>query len=257
MAFGKLPLPLRKGPRVDDPWQLLSTETSRWGLELEPDRLSRLKQFAERVVEVNTRLNLTRITEPRELVLKHFLDSLTVWRVLTGEERAGSRFLDIGSGPGFPGIPLAIALPGLRGTSLEATGKKVAFQREAIAALGVELDVIQGRAEELGRQAAHRERYDWVVARALAPLPTLAEYALPFVRVGGHFIAMKGSRAHEELQDATAAIRKLGGQLDRIESLELPDDEGERHLVVIRKVAPTPATYPRAGSVPRDRPILA
>ncbi|MEB3187454.1 MAG: 16S rRNA (guanine(527)-N(7))-methyltransferase RsmG [bacterium] len=241
---------------MDDPWNLLIESAAPWGLALGPETVDRMRRFAALLLEANATHNLTRITDPRELVIKHFLDSLSVALALPEDLRAGSRFLDLGSGPGFPGIPLAIALPGLSGVSLEATGKKVAFQQAAIAELALPLTALQGRAEELGRQPSHRERFDWAVARALAALPTLVEYALPFVRPGGVFIALKGARAGEEVEQATPAVRKLGGRLDRVVDLELPGGEGERHLVVIRKMSPTPAAYPRAGSAARERPLL-
>ncbi len=248
--------PVRKVTPVDDPWNLLLESCANRGISVDPDSIERMKRFAALLLEANAVHNLTRITDPRDLVIKHFLDSLSVCHVLTEAERAGSRFIDLGSGPGFPGIPLAIALPGLTGTSLEATGKKVAFQQSVIEALGLPLVAVQGRAEVLGRDPAFRERFDWAVARALAALPTLVEYALPFVRPGGAFIAMKGARAHDEIELAGPAIRKLGGQLDRVVDLELPDGEGDRHLIVIRKVVATPPTYPRSGGAARDRPLL-
>ena len=248
--------PFRKVSPVDDPWNLLLEACTHREIPLDPGALDRMKRFAALLLEANAVHNLTRITDPRDPVIKHFLDSLSVSRALSGSERAGSRFIDLGSGPGFPGIPLAIALPGLSGISLEATGKKVAFQQSVIEALGLPLEAVQGRAEVLGRDPVFRERFDWAVARALAALPTLVEYALPFVRVGGAFIAMKGARARDEIELAGHAIRKLGGQVDRVLDLELPDGEGERHLIVIRKVAATPPTYPRPGGAARDRPLL-
>ncbi len=169
--------------------------------------------------------------------------------------RPARRLIDVGSGAGLPGIPLKIVFPDLHLTLLETTGKKVDFLKYAITQLEFEnAQAIQSRAEDLGHDAAHRERYDVAVARAVATLSTLAEYALPFVRVGGVFIAYKGVEVTAELQSAARAIQKLGGRVREIIPVQLPGLE-PRHLIVIEKISATPEKFPRRAPLPKQKPL--
>lgn len=235
---------------------LLSEGAREFGVDLTPDQLGRFETYYRLLVEWNTRTNLTAITGEDEVRVLHFLDSLSVARVLPPERREGATLIDVGAGGGFPGVPLAIAFPGLKVTLLEATGKKVAFLQELtrVLALG-NVTTVQGRAEELARSEEHRERYDVAVARALAAMPTLAEYTLPFVRVNGLLIAMKGVDAAEETEQATGAIELLGGRVRELCPIHLPGLDAPRHLVVVDKVAPTPVRYPRRPGVPAKKPL--
>lgn len=199
----------------------------------------------------NARVNLTTITERDAVFVKHFLDSLSVAPFV----RAAHRVLDLGSGAGFPGLPLKLALPTLSMTLLEATGKKAAFLRHLIAQLDLrDISVAQARAEDAAHSPAQRAHYDVVVARAVAPLVTLLEYALPFVRQGGIFIAQKGVAVDEEIRAATYARAVLGGHVRAIAPVQLPGLE-QRHLVIVEKVAATPEQYPRRAGVPERRPL--
>lgn len=208
--------------------------------------------YYRELVTWNARVNLTAITDREGVYVKHFLDSLSVAPFV----RAARRMLDIGSGAGLPGLPLKIVLPHLNVTLLEATGKKIAFLRHIVAQLNLQdVSLLHARAEDAAHDAAQRAQYDVVVARAVASLATLCEYALPFVRQGGIFIAQKGVAVDEELHAATYAREVLGGRLREIVPVHLPGLE-PRHLVIIEKIAATPNTYPRRAGVPERRPLV-
>jgi 16S rRNA (guanine527-N7)-methyltransferase len=216
-----------------------------------------LLRYRDLLVEWNARFNLTAITDDQSILVRHLIDSLTVLRALPGTgPSTGVSLLDLGTGAGLPGIPLKIACPELDVTLMDSTGKKVLFCEAAIDALQLDrIRAVKGRAEEAAHLPLHRERYDVVVARALAPMPTLVEYLLPFTRVGGRCIAMKGSDAAQEARQAGKAIRTLGGALVRIEPVALPGMPDQRALIIINKVTPTPRIYPRQGGKPRSSPI--
>jgi 16S rRNA (guanine527-N7)-methyltransferase len=235
---------------------LLEEGAREFGVELTQAQLDRFEAYYRHLVEWNARINLTAITGHGEVRVLHFLDSLSVACALPRERLDDRKLIDVGSGAGFPGVPLAIAFPRLRVTLLEATGKKVAFLDDLVAALGLEnATTLQGRAEELGQREEYRERYDLAVARAVAGMRTLVEYALPFVRVNGIFIASKGAEAAEETEAAAGAIRRLGGELRQLVPIVLPTLDEPRGLAVIEKVALTPARYPRRAGVPSKRPL--
>ena len=224
------------------------------GLAVPEQALGRLEQHLAAVLEWNERFNLTRIRDERDAVLKHIIDSATCWQVVT--PRPGLQVLDVGSGAGFPGVVLKLLAPDVRVVLMEATQKKCRFLehvRDIIAVPGVE--VVCARAEEAGRLPAHREQYDLVVARAVAEMRTLVEYALPLVRVGGRFLAMKGPGGAAEAAGAALAIARLGGGSVTLREISLPGDAGERTLVLVEKAAPTPAPYPRAAGAPEKRPL--
>jgi 16S rRNA (guanine527-N7)-methyltransferase len=210
------------------------------------------------LVAWNERFNLTAITDWEGVLVRHFLDSLSCLKALPRTElAAGARVIDVGTGAGFPGLPLKIVCPGMRLTLLEATGKKVTFLEHIVRVLGLkEVEVIHGRAEELGRSPAHRERYDWALARAVAEMPALAECLLPLVRVGGSVLAQKGEGAAAEVHRADAAIVTLGGRVRQLAPVELRGLAETRYLVVVDKVAATPEKYPRRPGVPQKRPLV-
>lgn len=235
---------------------MMIAEARAFGLDLDPETLAKLQRYYALLIEGNRKTNLTRITDEREAVVKHFLDSLTVLSVLPREWRDQKlRFIDVGAGAGFPGIPLLIACPNWHGTLLDATGKKVAFLAESIQALGLDGLALHGRAEEVARDPAHRDRYDLAFARAVAEMSALSELCLPFVKVGGRFVAMKGLAGEAELDKARKAIRLLGGSEIAVSVLELPEDMGERRLITVSKAAPTPKAYPRRTGMPTQKPL--
>ncbi len=239
------------------------------GLCLSGEHLARFQRYYEELVEWNQRFNLTTVVGYDEVQLRHFLDSLTCLLALPGWSRevVGSELplvcqpqpwqcIDIGAGAGFPGLPLKIVCPELRLTLLEATRKKVEFLLHLTDDLGLQgVEVIWERAETLGQNPHYRERYDVVVARAVAELPVLSELCLPFCRVGGRFIAQKGVEAEKEIAVATEALDRLGGIIREVKEVSLPGQRERRALVVIEKVAPTPAGYPRRAGIPAKRPI--
>lgn len=225
------------------------------GLELTPAQVSAFQAYSDELRAWNEKFNLTAITNPQDIQIKHFLDSLSVLKVLhTGGARL--RVIDVGTGAGFPGVPLKIMCPGVQLTLVEATGKKAAFCQHLVDALKLsEVVVVNARAEEIGRKPEHREQYDWAVARAVAEMPTLAEYLLPLVKRGGRALAQKGKDAPAETYGAGKAIQTLGGELEQIVEVELPGVVEPRYLVVLKKVAATPPRYPRRPGVPAKTPL--
>jgi 16S rRNA (guanine527-N7)-methyltransferase len=227
-----------------------------YGLDLTPTQQEKFQKYFHLLVEWNERFNLTTITEYTAVQIKHFLDSLSAAPILVRAHIAGKALIDVGAGAGFPGMALAIAFPELRVTLLEATGKKVRFLDQVARELPVEnVTAIHGRAEELAHNRKHRAQYDFAVARALAPMRTLVEYTLPFVRVGGIVIAYKALDAEPETTEAEHAIKTLGGRVREIVPVKLADLDDVRRLVVIDKIAPTPPQYPRAGGLPKNKPL--
>jgi len=224
------------------------------GLQLSRPQLSALSLYERELLDWNTRFNLTAIRDPQEIHIKHFLDSLTC--LLALRDSPPDRLIDIGTGAGFPGIPLKIVYPKMQLTLVESVGKKAQFCRHVVTILDLHgVEVVQGRAEALGQDPAHREQYDWAVARAVAVLPVLSEYLLPLVRVGGRMLAMKGESGPAEAHAAESALRILGGHLRQLLPVMLPGVAEERYLVVIDKVAATPDGYPRKVGVPAKRPL--
>jgi 16S rRNA (guanine527-N7)-methyltransferase len=233
---------------------------TRLGLALTERQLAAFQVYYRELLAWNERVNLTGITAFEEVQTKHFLDSLSCLLAIPGLpdglKEVGMRAVDVGSGAGLPGLPLKIVWPGLELTLLEATGKKVAFLEHLVGRLSLEgVTVAQGRAEELAHDAAHREAYDLVLARALAEMATLAELTLPFSRLGGLVVAPKGSDVAGEVQAAAGAVGLLGGRLREVIPLDLSPLLPPRSLVVLDKVATTPAKYPRRPGLPARRPL--
>jgi 16S rRNA (guanine527-N7)-methyltransferase len=224
------------------------------GIRLSPAQLAALELYERELIDWNLRFNLTAIDEPEKIRTKHFLDSLTCLMVM--RDIAMERVIDVGTGAGFPGIPLKIVCPSMRLTLVESVGKKANFCRHVTELLGLTgVEVLQARAEEVGQMPAQREKYDWAIARAVSAMPVLAEYLLPLVRVGGRMLAMKGENAPGETHSAEHALRVLGGHLRRLVPVSLPGIADERYLVLVDKVAATPSGYPRRVGLPAKKPI--
>ena len=224
------------------------------GLILTPAQLSAFERFEQELMAWNNRINLTAIRESEEIRTKHFLNSLSCLLVL--RDPLPNRMIDVGTGAGFPGIPLKIVLPNLKITLVESVGKKADFCRHIVQILKLDqVEVLQARAEEMGLNQNHRERYDWAVARAVANMPVLAEYLLPLVRVGGAVLAQKGEAGPAEVHAADRAIKLLGGQLRKLQKINLPGIAEDRYLVVLDKCATTPPGYPRRVGLPSKKPI--
>ena len=230
------------------------------GLTLTDQQLATFQVYYQELVGWNKKFNLTAITEYNQVQVRHFVDSLSCLlampRPLSGSDGGPPRCIDVGSGAGFPGLPLKIYCPHLVWVLLEATAKKVGFLEHVVAHLGLEdVHPLWGRAEEVAHDPEHREAYDLVVARAVADLPVLAEYTLPLCRPGGRVVAQKGISAQEEAQSAAHALSLLGGRLRKVIPVELQSLAESRHLVVIDKVARTPERYPRRAGIPSKRPL--
>lgn len=222
---------------------------------LSPAQRAQFERYLDLLLTWNRRVNLTAITEPRDIYIKHFLDALVLVPLI--EMRlTPQRLIDVGSGAGFPGAPLAIARPTWQVVLLEATRKKVRFLEVLVAELGLRnVSVCWGRAEEVAHDPAHREQYDVAVARALAPLPTLLELSLPFVRPGGYLLAPKGPNPHAEVAAAGRALDVLGGTIQEIVPVQVPLLEEPRTVIVVHKQHQTPAVYPRPPGRPAKRPL--
>ena len=224
------------------------------GLQLSREQSSALAQYEQLLIDWNARINLTAIRDSRGIQTKHFLNSLSCF--LAFKDLRGEKLIDIGTGAGFPGIPLKIVFPQLEVTLVESIGKKAEFCRHIIQQLNLSgVSVLQERAEVLGQDPAHREKYDWAVARAVALLPILSEYLIPFVQVGGRALAMKGESGPAEAQSSERSIRLLGGHLRQIIPVTLPGVAEERYLIVIDKNAATPHIYPRRVGLAQKKPI--
>jgi len=239
--------------------ELLRQGLRGFGLDCDEASIAAIVRHLKLVAEWNERVNLTAVTAEREMVLKHALDSASLLSVVPLEP--GSRVLDVGTGAGFPGITLKCLVPGIDLVLLESLAKRCRFLEAAAAELlpvlgnPMGLRVVWGRAEDVGQQEEFREKFDVVVARAVAELRVLSEYCLPFCRLGGEFVAMKGPSVREELGAARRAIEILGGEVVEVREIELPEGAGSRSLVRIRKGKKTPKTYPRKAGVPAKRPL--
>ncbi len=232
----------------------LKTSAQALGLRLTGEQLDRFQRYLELLLDWNERLNLTAITEPAQVAEKHFLDSISLLAFCPLKE--GARLIDVGTGAGFPGVPVKILRPDIRLTLLDGSNKRLAFLTELCAALGLPAETVHKRAEEAGRLPAFREQFDVATARAVAPLPVLAEYCLPLVKMKGFFWAMKGPGAEEELTAAGPALALLGGERAQVHRFALPT-AGERVLLSVQKRAFTPKAYPRHGGTIVKHPLGA
>ncbi len=240
-------------PMTTPDLEKLKTGAGVFGLFLSAKQLERFGIFANALLNGNKKANLVGTADYETLLSHHLLDSLSCL-IAIPEKRL--RVLDIGSGAGLPGVPLAIARPDMSVTLLDSSVKRSSFVREIIARLSLKnAEVVCARAEDAGRDRSLREAYDCVVARAVAPLPTLVEYALPFLESGGTFVAQRGPKAAAEAKAADFAINELKGQLKAVTKVDVPLVPAERYLVVIEKIGPTPARYPRRCGVPLKRPL--
>ena len=228
---------------------------SELGISLTARQLWLFSRYEEELLEWNAKHNLTAIKDRPSIRTKHFLDSLTCIAPL--KEKPKNHIVDIGTGAGFPGIPIKIMQPNSRLTLIESVGKKINFCQHIVQVLELEnVEIIKARAEELGQSIKHRQKYDLAIARAVARLPTLVEYLLPFVRIGGLMLAQKGVSGPAEVHDAEHAIKILGGHLNRLHHVTLPGVAEERYIIIIEKVAATPVSYPRRVGTPTKNPIF-
>ena len=224
------------------------------GITLDEIQKKQFTDFYEYLVEKNKVMNLTGITEFQEVLVKHFLDSLACVKAV--DMSKVNRIMDIGTGAGFPGVPLKIAFPHLEACLLDSLKKRVNFLEETFQMLKLEnITVIHGRAEEYAKNKQYRETYDLCVSRAVSNLATLSEYCLPYVKTGGYFISYKSGTVQEEAEQAQKAVKILGGKIQDVVYFQLPDSEIQRSLVVIEKIKATPGRYPRKAGTPLKEPL--
>lgn len=231
---------------------LLLEDAQNLGISVTDEMLARFEKLAFLLVEQNKTMNLTAITDPDGIAVKHFADSISALSACDFPQ--GAKVLDVGTGAGFPSIPLLIARPDLDMTMIDSTAKKLKYVASTVESLGLTAEVLHTRAEEAGQNKEYREKFDIVCSRAVAALNVLCEYCLPFVKVGGVFLAMKGAKAQEEIADAKNAIKTLGGKIIDEKSFTLSDG-GERTIVVIKKISQVPPKYPRVSAQIAKKPL--
>ncbi|RFZ76682.1 16S rRNA (guanine(527)-N(7))-methyltransferase RsmG [Lacrimispora amygdalina] len=237
-------------------YEKFQSELNLLSINLEKNKLDQFYKYFELLVEWNKVMNLTAITEMDEVITKHFVDSLSLIKIVNDLDTKSYNIIDVGTGAGFPGIPLKIAFPQLNITLMDSLNKRINFLNEIIEKLGLEdICAIHGRAEDLGRDVKHREQYDLCVSRAVANLSILSEYCMPFVKVGGCFIPYKSGKIDEELTEAKHAVFLLSGKIEKTERFLLPGTEAERSLIQVVKTNGIPKKYPRKAGLPSKEPL--
>ena len=232
--------------------QIFKEKLSKKCPELTVEMQQQFEDYMKLLLEWNEKINLTAITEEDEIILKHFVDSLTISKYI----KEGNSIVDIGTGAGFPGIPLKIARKDLKVTLVDSLNKRILFLNEVIEKLGlVDIETLHFRAEEFGQNKKYRESFDIATSRAVANLSTLVEYLLPLVKVGGICVCMKGSEIKEELENSKKAIEILGGEVEQVEEFYLPGTDIKRSIVIVKKISSTPKKYPRKPGTPAKEPI--
>ena len=217
------------------------------------EQIEKFYKYMQLLLEWNEKINLTAITDPKEIILKHFIDSLTILKYI----KKGAKVIDVGTGAGFPGIPLKILRDDINLTLLDSLNKRINFLKLVIDELKLKnVDTIHGRAEKIGKNKRYRESFDISFSRAVANLSTLSEYLIPLVKIGGISISMKGSEIKEEIEKSKKAITLLGGNINKIDFFELPQSDIKRNLIIIEKEKSTPAKFPRKPGLPSKEPIL-
>ncbi len=221
-------------------------------IKLSVEQLEKFYSYMSLLLEWNEKMNLTAITEPNEIILKHFVDSLTILK----EINDNSKVVDVGTGAGFPGIPLSIANESLKITLVDSLNKRLIFLQEVIEKLELKnVEIIHSRAEDFGQNKKYRENFDFATSRAVANLSTLSEYLIPLVKINGKCICMKASDVEEEINQAKNAINVLGGTIEKIEEFKLPESDIGRTIIIINKQKQTPNKYPRKAGTPSKEPI--
>lgn len=232
--------------------ELLKKESEKIGVFLDDTALSRFDRFAFLLVEWNKKMNLTGITAPDEIVVKHFVDSLTFFSHTDVPKE--SKIIDVGTGAGFPAIPMLIARNDLKITLLDSLQKRLNFIDVVLTELDLSAEMLHSRGEDAGQNKNHREKYDFATARAVANMSLLSELCIPFVKVNGSFVAMKGSEIDEELNNATNAVKTLGGTVDKVISFTFADGV-KRNIVIVKKISQTPTQFPRSSAKIAKKPL--
>ncbi|HZK26921.1 MAG TPA: 16S rRNA (guanine(527)-N(7))-methyltransferase RsmG [Thermoclostridium sp.] len=224
-----------------------------FGVNLTENQIANFERYHKMLIEWNEKINLTAITDERDVVIKHFIDSISIIQFIP---KNALNIIDVGTGAGFPGIPLKVVKDQLNITLLDSLEKRVRFLNSIINEIGISgIRTIHARAEDLGKDKEHRECYDVGTARAVASLSVLCEYILPFVRIGGYFICMKGSDVENEISDSKTALSILGGEIEKVVNFSLPFEKSERNIILIKKIRHTPTKYPRKSGKPTKTPL--
>lgn len=230
----------------------MSKKSKILGVRFSVEQIEQFYKYMNLLIEWNEKMNLTAITEPKEIILKHFIDSLTILKYIDDN----SKLVDVGTGAGFPGVPLSIMNPTLKITLVDSLNKRLIFLQEVVKELNLKnIEIVHARAEEFGQNKNCREKFDIATSRAVANLATLSEYLVPLVKIDGKIISMKASNAKEEINDAQKAIEVLGGKIEKIEEFDLPESDIGRTIIIIDKNRCTPAIYPRKAGTPAKEPI--
>ena len=236
----------------DEFFKLFDEYAKSMNMTIDEDKIKKFYLYMQLLIEWNEKINLTAITEPKEVIIKHFIDSLSIW----GEIKDNSKIIDVGTGAGFPGIPLKIYNDTLNVTLLDSLNKRINFLNEVVETLGLEnVETCHGRAEDFGHRKEYREQYDLCTSRAVANLSTLSEYCVPFVKIGGQFVSYKSGNVDNELRESEKAIRILGGEIGKVCSFVLPETDFARTLVPIKKIKSTGKKYPRKAGTPSKEPL--
>lgn len=236
----------------DEFFKLFRNYSQSLNIDINEEKIKKFYLYMQLLIEWNEKINLTAITEPKEVIIKHFIDSLTISNII----KDNSKVIDVGTGAGFPGIPLKIFNDTLNVTLLDSLNKRAIFLNEVIKRLNLKnIEVIHGRAEDYARISEYREKYDYAVSRAVAPLNILLEYLSPYIKVKGQAIAMKGSNAEEEIKMANTALKKLRCEVKTSREMSLPENSGKRYIVILEKKENTPKAYPRNAGIPKKKPL--
>lgn len=230
-------------------FELCCAEFSKYGLSLEPQQYEKLDKYAEFLVEYNSKVNLTAITEPKEILIKHFIDSILISKYV--DIPKNSSIIDVGTGAGFPSVPLKIYRNDLKIVLLDSLAKRISFLKQLCALIDIDAECIHGRAEDTAKLPDYRENFDFACARAVANLSVLSEFCIPFVKVGGSFISMKGP--NEDIMSSEAAVSLLGGKFEAIHDYTVENEQ--RKIVEIKKISPTSSKYPRNSSQIKKKPL--
>lgn len=238
---------------MDNLNELLRQGAKEYSVDLDDGQISQLLMYKDILKEWNEKINLTAIEEDKDIIIKHYIDSLSILPLLQNKNIS---IIDVGTGAGFPGIPIKIAFENMAVTLLDSLDKRVKFLNEVIAKLGLrDIRTIHGRAEDYGVKPEYREKFDVSTARAVANLPVLLEYCLPFVKIDGIFVAMKGSST-DEIENSRKALEILGGKIEEVKEFELPFSDMKRNIIVVRKLRQTPTKYPRKAGKPSKEPLI-
>lgn len=232
---------------------MLKEKGKQINIDINNEQIEKFHKYMEMLVEWNERMNLTAITEPVDIIDKHFIDSITIEKYL----KKGAKVIDVGTGAGFPGVPLGIIREDLNITLMDSLNKRINFLDEVIRVNKLlNIDTVHSRAEELSRDSDFRAKYDVVTSRAVASLNVLLEYMIPFAKVGGYCVCMKGSNIDDELENSKKALEVLNAKIEKIDTFKLPGNEYGRNIIVIKKIGETPKKYPRKPGTPAKEPII-